>query len=144
MNEFSQADELAQWQAPFRKPVHFFWRVQGQEQTIGMILPILCLYKNRFLYWCDDLVFSDCDLFQNDYNSETHDWLSLDPLLVITLLAELPFLPAGCSHTIPSPISQAKQLRSILDPGHSAAPLHSFSAFHLGSHWDILDKCKNP
>lgn len=132
MNEFRQAVELAQWQAPFRKPVHFFWWVQDQEQTVDLILPIFCLYKNGFLYWCDDLVFSGWHLSQNYDSSETHGWLSPDPLFVITLLAELAFCQLVAHMVIPSPISQAKQLTSMLDPGHTAAPLHSFPAFQLG------------
>lgn len=46
MNEFSQTDELAPWQAPFRKSLHSFGSVQHQEQTAALVLP---MSKDRFL-----------------------------------------------------------------------------------------------
>lgn len=100
------------------------------KSKLDQILPILCQYKNRFLYWRDDLVFSGCDLSPNYYSSETHGRLSPDPWLVITLLAELAFWPADRSHVIPSPVSQAKQL--MLDPGHCSSPALLLGVSQLG------------
>jgi len=43
-------------------------------------------------------IFLGRSLSQNYYSSETHGWLSPATLLVITLLAETAFLPAGRPH----------------------------------------------
>lgn len=145
MNEFSQADELAQWQAPFRKTVHFFWQVQDQEQTVGLMLPILCLYKNRFCIgvttWYFQAVICPKIIIAVRPMVGFHQiHCSLSPFL-----QNLLFLPAGHPHVVPSPISRAKQFRSLLDAGHAEAPLYSFSRFQMGfKSIKKLEKCKNP
>lgn len=42
------------------------------------------LDKERFLYWCDALALSGCDLSQNNYGSESPGWLSPHPFPGIT------------------------------------------------------------
>lgn len=101
--------------------------------------------QKPILYWCDDLVFSGCDLSQMTIGVRPtvgfHQICCLlSPFLQNLLICQL------VAHTaIPSPISWVKQLKPILDHWHTAAFCTASQHFRWASvHQEILDKCKNP
>lgn len=123
---------LAQWQAPFRKPDNFFQWVQDQEETVGLILTIFCLYKNRFFcigvmsqsFWAVN--YPKIITAVRPVVGFPHIHCLLSPFLQNLIFCQL------VDRIIPSPTSQAKQLGSVLHPGHTAALLFSLSAFQMG------------